>query len=187
LSTTESTAFTGCVLGTEGMARFPFGRQRHATSGRNQRGFVCKKKKLRTKSGAFVPKGSWTKKLVVGALPITLDLDAGRRIRIGADHPAFRRYHGGARRSLRRSGLALCGRCFASTGVGTSAAISTTDIRTFRFEFIINLTWLHHPCDPNSAYAVAHKPPSHYCVEKYMSCKDLMQTRRVGCAHFGEG
>jgi hypothetical protein len=104
LSTTESTAFTECVLCTEGMARIPFGRQRHATGGRNQRGFVCTKMKLRTKSGAFVPKGSWTKKLVVGARPITLALEADRRIRIGADHLAFRRYHGGARRSLRRSG-----------------------------------------------------------------------------------
>ena len=100
-STTESTAFTGC---TEGMAQIPSGRQRHATSGRNQCGFVCTKKNLRTKSGAFDPKGPSTKKLVVGARPITLALEADRRIRIGADHLAFRRYHGGARRSLRRAG-----------------------------------------------------------------------------------
>jgi hypothetical protein len=103
-STTESTAFTGC---TEGTARIPSERQRHATSRRNQCGFVCTKKKLRTKSAAFDPKGPWTKKLVVGARPITLALEADRRIRIGADHLAFRRYHGGARRSLRQSGLGV--------------------------------------------------------------------------------
>src|SRR5258706_136931 len=57
-----------------------------------------------TESGAFDPKGPSTKKLVVGARPITLALEADRRIRIGADHLAFRRYHGGARRSLRRAG-----------------------------------------------------------------------------------
>ena len=59
-STTESTAFTGC---TEGTARIPSGRQRPATSGRNQCGFVYKKKEAPNQVRGLRPKGAVDEKV----------------------------------------------------------------------------------------------------------------------------
>src|SRR6266404_6365087 len=135
------------------------------------------------------PKGTVDEKVSCWRSANHAALEADRRIRIGADHLAFRRYHGGARRSLRRRGWASCARCFAGTGVDTSAAVPTTDSRTFRFEFIINLTWLHHPCDRNSAYAVAYMPPSHhgFCVAKIYELLGVNADSRGRMCAFRDG
>jgi hypothetical protein len=163
-STTESTAFTGC---TEGTARIRSGKQRHATSGRNQCGFVCKKSSEPSPRPS-TQRGRGRKSSC--SRPITLALE-----RIAGSGLAPITWFSGDTtvvlvEACAGAGWASCARCFAGTGVDTSAAIPTTDSTAFRFEFIINLTWLHHPCDANSAYAVAHMPPSHhgFCVAKIL-------------------